>query len=81
MEEHPGIAGFYHSHPSGEPLLSPGDKKEFEKMRKYEHLRKPSELQIVTRMGGLGVTGRKGRPLFFVRDRDGKYRKAEVVIE
>lgn len=81
VKQHSDVVGFYHSHPSGEPLLSPGDKKEFQKMDNYENLKEPAKLQIVTRMKGLGVLGKKGEPLFFVRGDDGKYRKAQVVVE
>jgi proteasome lid subunit RPN8/RPN11 len=79
--QRPGVVGIYHSHPSGEPFLGPGDKKEFRKMAEFKHLRGPSELQVIARMKGLGLLGRKGEPLFFVKCADGKYRRANVVVK
>ena len=77
------VAGFYHTHPSSDPMLSPADKKEFKKMEDYDNLKEPSKLQIVPRKRGAGILPiwGKAKPMFFLRDEDGRYKRAKARIK
>jgi proteasome lid subunit RPN8/RPN11 len=77
---HPGIVGFYHTHPHMGTIPSGADKKDIIDAANLPNLKRPSAIHLITGLKGTGFLKKVAMPAAYFRTPNSKIERIEVQI-